>query len=306
METDSLPEEWSDLRTRFRTHLSVERSYSDATITSYLQDLDDWFEHLFHHDADPWSATSEVARNYLRSLREAQGATATIQRRLSSLRRFYQFLASQEEDAGDPFRDLQAPTGSQSMVDALDEYEVDRLLEQPDRDKTIGLRDAALLEVLYGMGLRATEASTLELADIRWERSEVQVVGKGNRQRVVPMGRSARETLEQYLEESRPSMEPGHKKVFCTQRGTVLDRKQIWTIVRQRAKEAGLSEVSPHTLRHSFASHMLQRGADLRSIQEMLGHKDVSTTADIYVHLRDELQESHERFHPRGQSSEGG
>lgn len=300
MEEADLPEEWLDRLTRYRTHLQVERSCSGATVRSYLDDLRDWFRFLSGMDADPLTAGQPEARGYLSSLYDRGLAIATVQRRISSLRGFYRWVCRDSEREDNPFRDVESPRSEARLTRVLEEGEINNLLAVPDVDTPLGVRDRALLECLYGMGLRASEATDLKREDLHWERQEIRVVGKGNRQRIVPMGRPARRWLEQYLEEVRPKWNPEVGTVFVSRSGGPLGREQVWSIVRRHAESIGLHDVSPHTLRHSFATHMLHRGADLRSLQELLGHSDVSTTADIYVHLSDEVRTAHEDFHPRG------
>lgn len=295
--------EWSALLKKFREQLIVDEGLAENTVKSYLSDLRDFCDFAREQNLIPSDVDTFVLTDYLEYCRRGEFSGRTVSRRLASLNKFFGFLNTRGTVAGNPMEKLDRPGESESFPDYLDEEEVGSLLGAPETDVDSGLRDRALLEVLYGAGLRASEVVDLKANAIDWERGELKVTGKGQKQRVVPIGREALKWLRQFGREVRNewSRGRGSNYFFIDDRGEKLNRQKVWNIVKNHAVKAGLDEVSPHTLRHSFATHMLARGADLRSLQKMLGHSDVGTTADIYVHLRDEIRDSHRDFHPRGQ-----
>lgn len=294
---------WEPLLDRFRRHLLVQEGLAEATVESYLNDLHDFVRFCRREGlTEPDRVDAFFLGDYLQDCRSREFASSTIVRRRSSLSRFFRLLNRRDQVDHNPVSRLDAPRVNRTYPNYLDESEVRRLLEQPDVNDPIGLRDRALLEVLYGAGLRVSEATDLRGDHVDWEREEIQVTGKGNKQRVVPVGREAIHWMQRYVEKARNSFDPESRcpSFFITDQGTALSRKQVWNIVKHCAERAGLNDVSPHTLRHSCATHLMGHGADLRSIQEMLGHADVGTTADFYLHLGREIRDAHEDFHPRG------
>ena len=301
----------------YLAHLSVERGLAAATIAAYRGDLADYAAHL--RDApDAWDRSPQVPLDYLaaRTRRGRPGevplAAASLRRRAASIRGFYRFAFGEGLIDVDVANQMDLPRQSRLLPDPLAPDEVERLLESiaPTEDADADartIRDRALLELLYAAGLRVSEALGLDRPAVSFDAATVRVVGKGDRERVVPVGEVALDWLRRYDAEVRgtwrgaPSGEPGDvAPFFLTERGGRLARQQAWAIVKRAARAAGLGErVTPHTLRHSFATHLLEGGADLRIVQELLGHASISTT-QLYTHLTGErIREVYARAHPR-------
>jgi len=280
--------------------LAVSRArLAPRTVESYRRDLEDFGRELGHPVSD---ATTEEIENYLADLRSAGRANATIARRLAALRSFYRHytLIGARED--NPAAGIASPRRARKLPRTLSAGEAERLIEAANGTTPTAFRDGALAELLYGAGLRVSEAVGLERAAIDLEERLVRCVGKGGKERVVPIGRRAVEALRRYQVRGRPFLDRRHRpELFLNSRGGPLTRAGAFLILRRLAEKAGLEpgRVHPHLLRHSFATHLLEGGADLRVVQELLGHANVSTTA-IYTHLdRSYLREVHRQFHPR-------
>ncbi len=300
---DPLKQRWDEEIQEFVNHLNAVEGLSSSTVRSYRRDVEDFAQ--FCREADrlgPADPDTYTLTDYLEECQNRRYSRSTLTRRISALNRFYAHLRRREKRTDNPVSSLDRPGSGGKLSHYLREEEVETLLDQPDTDTPRGVRDRALLETLYGAGLRASELTNLTGDDVDWERGELRVRGKGKKQRIVPLGRRARRWMRRYLEEYRELRDPdGDEDAFFVGRGNnPLSRGRLWSLVVRYAREAGLPGVSPHTLRHSFATHLLANGADLRSLQEMLGHSDVSTTADIYVHVSEQVKRSHEQYHPRG------
>ena len=292
---------------QYLLHLRVERGLSPRTIAAYRSDLAGFSASL--HRAGAWARSPEPANDYLRALRTRwHRAPATVRRRAAALRAFYRFAFAEALVGLDVASLLELPRQARRLPDTLDQEAVERLITAPDPATGRGARDRALLELLYACGLRISEAVGLDVEDLSFEGAYVRVIGKGDRERLVPVGEPALDALRAYLDEVRPGLlREGRTPtarggpLFLSARGRRLGRQAAWELVRAAARRAGLAEhVSPHTLRHSFATHLLEMGADLRSVQELLGHATIVTT-QLYTHVdRKRLKEAHERFHPRG------
>lgn len=294
---------WVAHRESFRTHLLVQEGLAESTVRSYCRDLDDFVQFCREEGVrDPSRVDAFLLTDYLQDCHARGYAESSLARRRSSLNRLFRYLVHREAVPGNPVEHLESPRLRRGHPDYLDEQEAHRLLEQPDVDTKIGVRDRAILEVLYGAGLRVSELVTLRGDHVDWERDEIRVTGKGDKQRVVPLGREALHWMKRYARDVRGEFDPHGRcpRFLVTRRGEALTRQRVWSVVRETARAAGLNDVSPHTLRHSFATHLMNHGADLRSIQTMLGHEDVGTTADFYLHLGEDVQRSHEEYHPRG------
>lgn len=284
--------------------LGSERGLARNTVAAYRRDLAVYVETLAGIGRNEIeSITPGDVSAYVRDLRLADLAPASIARKVSAVRGLHRFLVAEELAAADPTAMLESPRRAMSLPKALTVDDVFRLLEMPDRTAPLGIRDAALLEFLYASGARVSEAVDLDVIDVDLEGRFAVVTGKGDRQRIVPMGRLAVEAIEAYLpvrldlRGGRPDVE----RLFLNSRGGRLSRQAVWQIVRKQAKAAGLESdrVSPHVLRHSAATHMVEGGADLRSIQEMLGHASISTT-QIYTRVSPQhLLEVYVSTHPR-------
>jgi len=294
----------SKLIDQFLNYLLVEKGLSRATLESYSADLLRYADFMQQTGQDTVSAedTALILKHLINLRNEGLGARSRA-RHLVSLRGFYRFLAHEKVLPLDPSKLVDLPKTTLKLPDVLSQAEVQRLLNAPDGLKPSGLRDAAMLEVLYAAGLRVSELISLKVQDVQLEAGFVRVMGKGSKERIVPIGQYAREKVLFYLEHARARMvkERSSPYLFVARAGRPLTRQGFWKLLHRYARAAGLyKKVTPHSLRHSFASHLLEGGADLRAVQVMLGHADISTT-QIYTHVAgDRLKELHRRFHPRG------
>lgn len=287
---------------QFYQHLGVERGLASLTLAAYAHDLQDFWEFLECRGLNSWAAVSlSDLQDYLKAL-EARGLSARSRaRRLSALRQFFRFLQREEVVTTNPVELLDSPRLPRRLPQVLAETEVAALLAAPDPNTPAGQRDAALLELLYATGLRVSELVGLTLKQVDLRRGVVRPLGKGSKERVVPMVALAVEKLQLYLSQGRPHLLKGRDSpyLFINRRGTRLTRQGFWKILKHYARKAGLRPLSPHTLRHSFATHLLSRGANLRVLQLLLGHADLATT-QIYTHLdATRLREVHRKAHPR-------
>jgi integrase/recombinase XerD len=290
----------------FLAYLEFERGLSRNTLEAYRSDLLQFGRFLEARAASAVTATSADVSDFLSGLAEGNGkppaSAATIHRKAACLRSFYRHLRREGVRESDPTASLSAPRRGRKLPHVLTRDEVNKLLEQPRGTEPADLRDRALLETMYACGLRASETIGLELADVDLEEQVLRARGKGSKERVVPIGRRAVEALRIYLERGRPKLVKGRLEahLFVNFRGGPLTRQGLYKIVRRHATGAGLADrMSPHTLRHTFATHLLSGGCDLRSVQEMLGHADVATT-QLYTHLSSQrLKEVYFNSHPR-------
>ena len=292
---------------RFLDYLIVERGLSEHSLAAYRRDLKLYQIYLSEHAVEDVSAagTDDLRQfvPWLRDATNAQGrayAPRSIARTLAAVRGFHRFLVAEGLAASDPSADVVSPRLPRSLPKALSTAQVERLLAAPAGDTPAALRDRALLEVLYGAGLRISELVALDVDDVDLVSRTVRCLGKGRKQRIVPFGRPAARALDALLVRGRPSMDPGGPWLMCNQRGGRLTRQGAWKIVKTYADSADLGAlVSPHTLRHSFATHLLDGGADVRVVQELLGHASVNTT-QIYTQVStSRLRTVYERAHPR-------
>ncbi len=285
--------------------LAVERGYSSHTIEAYASDLKDFLTFLEPHGIKQFEEITQAhILLYLSDLRRRGFKEETLARRLSSLRGFFAFLALEHGLKENPLALIEGPRPGRKLPVVLSVEEVKRLLEAPDPRTPIGLRDRAMLELMYASGLRVSELLDLNLFDLNLEIGFVRVRGKGSKERIVPTGEYAQEALKIYLREGRPKLlKKGRDeaRVFLNKRGKPLTRQRFWQIIKDYAKRCRLKpEITPHVLRHSFATHLLEHGADLRTVQMMLGHATLATT-QIYTHVQAEtLRRVHARYHPRG------
>ena len=287
----------------FLDHVRFERGLSDLTLDAYRHDIVRLAAFLEQRGRrEPSAVTTADLRAFVLHLKDLGLAASSIARNLSAIRTFFGFLIGENLVVGDPSERLQAPRGWRSLPEVLTVPEIERLLEAPDLAQPLAWRDRAILEFAYASGVRVSELLSLELRHLSLENEFAMVFGKGSKERLVPIGRRAVGALSIYLRELRPKLEKGHGegRVFLNARGRPLTRMGIWKILRAHVRAAAIEKpVSPHTLRHSFATHLLEGGADLVAVQEMLGHADISTT-QIYTHIdRRYLAEVHRAFHPR-------
>ena len=289
----------------FLDALWSERGLSQNTLAAYGRDLKAWGEWLNKSkDLCLLTADASVLQQYLAHRGRNGAKSSTMARVLSSLRRFYRYQLRQGVISEDPSALIDAPRIGRLLPGSLSEGQVDDLLEAPNIDESLGLRDRAMLELLYAAGLRVSELVSLELSQINLQVGVVRIIGKGNKERMVPLGDVAVDWVTRYIAESRPQIMRGNdvsNATFVTRRGSGMTRQGFWHIIKRYAAIAGIEQdLSPHTLRHAFATHLLNHGADLRVLQMLLGHSDLSTT-QIYTHIAQaRLQEVHQKHHPRG------
>jgi integrase/recombinase XerD len=288
---------------RFDDFLTLEQGTSPRTLEAYRRDVERLVTFARTKGAGaPSDITSRLLREFVYHLKDIGLAPASIRRNISAVRTYFRFLLSDGIVVRDASERLETPKRWRTLPDVLTVEEIERLLAAPTLDDALAFRDRAMLELAYGAGLRVSEWITLGVRDVMLEDMLVRVFGKGSKERLVPIGRSAIGAIATYLREQRPKLEKGSGKgvLFLNARGEPLSRMGAWKILRRYVERAGITKaVSPHTLRHSFATHLLEGGADLRAVQEMLGHADISTT-QIYTHVdRDYLRKVHKQFHPR-------
>jgi len=300
----NLDQQEQELIERFIDSLWQERGLSKNTLMAYQTDLKQLSSWLKSRNIALMQAQVTELQEFLK-YRHQQGINPrSVSRALSSLRRFYRFCLREDLCEEDPTALLESPKLGRSLPRSLSEVEVETLLLAPDIETSLGLRDRAMLELLYATGLRVSELINLSLQMLNLKVGVVRTIGKGRKERLVPMGEDAMEWLERYLEIARPELLKGHgqtEAVFVTRRGAAMTRQTFWYAIKRYAKESSInSAISPHTLRHAFATHLLNHGADLRVVQMLLGHSDISTT-QIYTHIaQSRLQSLHARHHPRG------
>jgi integrase/recombinase XerD len=299
-ESRAAPEPWRRALERYLEHVALERRLSPRTVTAYRGDLERLATGLAREGADLERATAADLAAYTADLRRRSYSPGTIRRALSTARGFFAHLVELGERADDPAVNLVPPRLWRRLPTVLSERQVESLLAAPDTTRPLGLRDRAMIELLYATGLRVGELVGLELAQLRLDAGFLLAFGKGSKERVVPVGEQAEGWLRRYLAEVRPRLAKGrHERVFVNRRGGVLSRQGTWKILRRYGARAGIRRLSPHVLRHSFATHLLEHDADLRSVQLMLGHSAISTT-QIYTHLhRQRLRTLYDLHHPR-------
>lgn len=288
----------------FLNYLLVEKGLAKNSLDSYGRDMVRYLDFLEGRGCvDPSGVRSVDVADFLASLKERGLAPRSRARALSSVRMFHRFLLVEGYAEVNPTAIIEAPKTVAKLPQVLTGREVEALLAAPGDDSNIDIRDRAMLELLYATGLRVSELVGLGLRDVNVTAGYLMAFGKGGKERLVPMGESACAAVSRYLSDTRPAMDRdgANRHLFLTRLGDGMTRQAFWNIIKKRALEAGVRKnISPHTLRHSFATHLLENGADLRSVQTMLGHADLSTT-QIYTHVtRERLKRLHEQFHPRG------
>jgi len=287
----------------FNDFLVLEQGASPRTNEAYGRDLARFATYAVSRGAvGPADVTARLLREYVYHLKDLGLAPASIRRNVSALRTYFKFLLGEGRVTHDPSERLESPKRWRTLPEVLSVAEVDKLLASPTLDDPLVFRDRALLELAYGAGLRVSEWISIGVRDVMFDEGLVRVFGKGSKERLVPIGRRAIGALASYVRELRPRLEHGEGRgaLFLNARGQPLTRMGAWKILQKYVARAGIEKhVSPHTLRHSFATHLLEGGADLRAVQEMLGHADISTT-QIYTHVdREYLRTVHRQYHPR-------
>lgn len=285
--------------------LALERNLAGNTVQSYCNDITNLIRFAEEKNIGDLSEIDyKLLVEFFKTLSDIGISATTTARYISSIKGFFQYLLTSGYITTDPTEKISLPKLARKLPAVMNLEEVDRILKAPDTSNILGLRDRALLEILYSSGLRVSEAINIQLNSLLLNDGLVRVLGKGSKERIVPVGSSAIKWIETYLSESRPYLEKRGKSLnylFLNKRGTRLSRMGVWKIVDRYAREAGVfKEIHPHTFRHSFATHLLEGGADLRAVQEMLGHADISTT-QIYTHIdREYLKQVYIECHPRG------
>ena len=299
---ESLRESDAALLDEFCDALWLEEGLSKNTLVSYRRDLVKVAVWLAHRELSLFTATHADLLAFLAQHAPRMKATSTS-RLLSSLRRFYQYAVRQGTIQADPSLKIERPKLPRGLPKSLTEAEVEALLGAPDANTSLGLRDRAMLEMLYASGLRVSELVNSKLNAVSLDMGVVRVMGKGSKERLVPLGEEALDSLKRYLSTARAALLKGKQTdaLFVTARGAAMTRQMFWHLIKRYALRAGVQKaLSPHTLRHAFATHLLNHGADLRVVQMLLGHADISTT-QIYTHVaRERLKQLHEKHHPRG------
>jgi integrase/recombinase XerD len=287
---------------QFLLHLASERGLADNSLHAYRRDLEDLGRYLADAGLNFITAEADHLRAYLQDQTRHGKSTRTVSRRLAAIRAFLRFLTAQGYDRLNVLAQLERPKPQRPLPKVLSRAQVNQLIAAPDPKSPLFSRDVAILELLYASGLRATELCELKLRDVNLQVGCVRVLGKGSKERIVPLGRAAAEAVARYLAESRPAFDHHHsEELFLSRTGKPLERIALWMLVEKYGRKSGLlKSVSPHTLRHCFATHLLGGGADLRVVQELLGHSDISTT-QIYTHVDpSRLKAVHGKYHPRG------
>ncbi len=287
----------------FLSYLAVERGLSENTLESYGRDVGKFLTFIEKQGINsPEDIKYNHVLDYLSHCKERGFTATTTVRNIVSIKQFFKYLLLEKVIQENPTAHIRTPQMKKSIPGVITLDEVERILAAPDESTPEGLRDAAMLEMLYATGVRVSELIGVKLNDVNFELGFIIVYGKGSKERIVPIGDKARDKLLQYLRDSRPALlkSKDSKALFVTRLGKGMTRQGFWKIIKSNALKADITKkISPHTLRHSFATHLLERGADLRTIQLMLGHSDISTT-QIYTHVESErLKEIHKKYHPR-------
>ena len=287
----------------FISYLASERGLAQNTLESYGRDLR-YFQQYLENNRLTFAtgSTNEIIRTYLDELKKQGKAVSTISRNLAALKSFYQYLLKEQHLDADPASKIESPKLEKKLPQVLSVQQVELLLKQPNINLPAGLRDKAMLELLYATGIRVSELITINVNDVNLELGYIKCFGRGAKERVVPRGSIASKCVTQYLRKGRTALVRSKQEeaMFVNHHGRRLTRQGFWKIIKKYALEAQIDQkITPHTLRHSFATHLLENGADLRSVQEMLGHADISTT-QIYTHVtKNRLKEVYDKAHPR-------
>ena len=289
----------------YLAYLRLEKNLSEQSVSSYSSDINKFLRFIFEHGVtDLNNVATKLISEYFELMRDYGISSSTTSRYLSAIKGFFKYLSSQEYIEKNPVEILSTRITERKLPSVLSFLEIEVLLQTPNMNDKLGLRDKAILELFYSCGLRVSELINLKISDLYFSDGVIRVLGKGSKQRIIPIGSSAVKWITEYMKMLRPLLEKKMKSeniIFLNNRGTKLSRMGIWKIVDKYVKESKIEkEFHPHTFRHSFATHLLEGGADLRAVQEMLGHADISTT-QIYTHIdREYVKQMHRDFHPRG------
>ncbi len=297
--------EFNQFLQEYLAYLKLERNLSEQSVSSYSSDINKFLNYIEEQNVtDLNSVKTKIITEYFEVMRDLGISSSSTSRYLSAVKGFFKYLSSQEYIEKDPVEILSTRITERKLPSVLSFLEIEKLLQSPNVKEKLGLRDKAMLELFYSSGLRVTELINLKISDLYFSDGVIRVLGKGSKQRLIPIGSSAVKWIREYMKTLRPLLEKKMKSeniIFLNNRGTKLSRMGVWKIVDKYVKAAKIEkEFHPHTFRHSFATHLLEGGADLRAVQEMLGHADISTT-QIYTHIdREFVKQMHKDFHPRG------
>ncbi|WP_288299936.1 site-specific tyrosine recombinase XerD [uncultured Lactobacillus sp.] len=300
MEKNKLQDQIDD----YLRYSQIERGLSNNTITAYRQDLEEYLAFVKKEGMNSWPTEASDVDAFLARQYDLNKATSSISRLISSMRKFYQWLARQNIQKLNPMLEIDLPKKERRLPVALNQKEINDLLAQPDIKRKLGLRDRAILETLYATGMRVSELINLELQDLHEDLGLVRVLGKGSKERLIPISSVALYWIKQYQQDVRDPLilkaGQNDEHIFLNSRGKQLTRQAIWQMIKKYCQSAGITkDVTPHTLRHTFATHLLENGADLRVVQEILGHSDISTT-QIYTNLSQKhILQVYQKTHPR-------
>jgi integrase/recombinase XerD len=287
----------------FRKFLSIEKGLSTNSVHSYSYDLKKFEKYLVKNNKNIYQVTSTDISQFLKEEKKKNSSSRTLARAVAAIRQFYKFLEIENKSFVNPTETIETPNLDPYLPDFLSVEETEKLFRQFRIDEVFELRDYAMFELLYSSGLRISEAIAIKLNDLDYENSLLRVEGKGGKERIVPFGPKAKEIIELYLEKGRIKILKNKTTdyLFVSKKSGHLDRKSVWRLLKKYVKRSGITKkITPHTLRHTFATHLLENGADLKAVQELLGHVDISTT-QVYTHLaKQSLKNLHENFHPRG------
>lgn len=287
----------------FLSYITVERGMANNTISSYKRDLGKFFGYLKAQKIDSVEDVSrQMITSFMLSERDKNMSPNSVSRELACIKSFFKFLVKENKIKEDVANIIESPKLWKKLPSTLSIDEVESLLRGPNIRDWLGIRDRSCLELMYATGMRVSEIVSLKMNDLNMEIGFVKCIGKGSKERIIPFGKKARESILRYMDKSRPRFLKNMTSniLFLTRRGRPMSRQTFWKIIKKYARSAGIRKrITPHSLRHSFATHILERGADLRVVQEMLGHSDISTT-QIYTHVtKDRLKSIHQKFHPR-------
>jgi integrase/recombinase XerD len=289
---------------KFKRFLQIEKGLSPNSIYSYTYDLKKFSEFLSQNNKDILSATQEDVQKFLSFEKDKKhNSTRTLARSLAAIRQFYNFVSDTMGDIENPTTKIETPQVEKTLPDYLTQKEINHLFKSISEDDPFELRDKTIFELLYSCGLRISEAVELKIRDIDFENRYIKVKGKGDKERLIPVGKEAIRLLKKYVIDSRPDIigSRNSEYFFISKKGSMLNRRSVWRLIKGYVERTDIKKnITPHTLRHSFATHLIERGADLRTVQELLGHTDISTT-QVYTHLVSKhLKEIHKKFHPKG------
>lgn len=288
----------------FLRYYRIEKNSSKNTIESYRSDIEKFHEYIKKKNLKIEKIGKNEILNYMVSLRKKEYASATIYRRYSSLKEYFIFLKRKNIIDSNPMENMSRPKRTKKLPDVLSERDVEKLLNIFEKNDLKEIRDYAIVEFMYATGVRISELIGIKINNILWEYGVVRVFGKGSKERLIPLGKYAKKALKKYLDTRKKKMKKiiDRKYLFLNLRGKKLSRSGVWRILKKYFKKAGLEDAHPHTLRHSFATHLLNNGADIRYVQEMLGHSDIITT-QIYTHITDErIKSEYLKYHPRSKN----